>query len=461
MSETPEISLAPDLVDPQKPRPNEGLMRPRIYQQRIVKDRSRFIAWVKSRQIGGSWGATLKVSLHAIETGQDWICLSRGLRQAKRLLEKVAKHIRAYDTIRTQKYGLPSIIVQIGTERIDLANGSAIMAMPCDDETTVGDAANVLIDEYGLFPNSEAIFEALTPCILNGYIIIVLSTPRGRKNKFAQIMLDKTNGWSKHTTTIYDAEKEGLVIRDEKGRKIGADEFLDELRKKGMSEAAIRQEFLCEFLDKATAFITEEEIERCFDESLATRVDWKRIKLGCSRLFKYEFYLGVDVGRFNDLFVIWIWEKIKERFFCRGVVTLKDKPFAEMERAIAGLLEYRSIKRVAVDATGMGSDIAERMIARYGEDRVDRVVFTNAVKGEIAARLRAAVVKEEVSIPASHEIVHDWNSIEQEVTKGGLIRYVAAHTASGHADMFWGAGLGLYAAPREIKSDKLVMVFGK
>jgi phage FluMu gp28-like protein len=255
------IEPAIPLIEPESTEPttlkNEGIIKPRKFQHRFIYDESRFKIWVKSRQIGGSWGATLDTALSAVSNGQDWVCMSRGLRQATRLLEKVAKHIKAYDAIRTKKYGVPTIIDRIGSERIDLTNGAAIMAMPCDDETTVGDAANVLIDEFGLFPNSEKIFEALTPCILNGFNISIVSSPRGRKNKFAQIFLDPTNSWSKHKTTLFEAERDGLIIRDEKARRMTAQEFIEQLRNNGMSETAIRQEFLCEFLDEAIAIYAD------------------------------------------------------------------------------------------------------------------------------------------------------------------------------------------------------------
>src|SRR3990172_375778 len=65
------------------------------YEKAYIRDKSRLKAWLKSRQIGGSFTATLEVALDAVETGEDWNLMSRSLRQAGKLLQKCAKHIRA------------------------------------------------------------------------------------------------------------------------------------------------------------------------------------------------------------------------------------------------------------------------------------------------------------------------------------------------------------------------------
>lgn len=449
------------LASLRRPTPTEeaapsSILRPRAYQYDILEDTSRFILWCKSRQVGGSWCASLKAADNAIDTGEDWVLLSRSLRQAKRLMKKVAIHVRAMDRLRTEKYGAPSIIAGIGTEQIELKNGAAIMAMPCDDETTVGDAANVLLDEFALFPNSEAIFSALTPCIMNGFRVIALSSPRGKRGMFAKIYQDPDNGWSKHTTTLYDAERGGLVLRDQKGNPITAKEFLDDLRKKGMSEQAIRQEFLCELIDEATAFLTLEMIRGVEDAALSRAVNWERLRSGG------PFFVGVDIGRYHDLTVIWIWElQEKDLLVCRGAIELRDTPFVEQERRIREIMAHKSVKRCCIDNTGMGIDIGERLADSkkgFGH-RVERCTFTESFKAEIATAIKSKVERQEVLIPKDDAILHDWHSIEQIATASGNIRYAADRSAGGHADRFWAAALGVHASG-SYRPSSLAMAFG-
>jgi len=428
----------------------------RRYQGEVMFDDSQFIAWVKSRQIGGSWCAGAKVADNAAETGQDWILLSRSMRQSKRLLKKVALHVRAQDQIRTKKYGAPSLIENIGTEQIEMKNGAAIMAMPCDDETTVGDAANVLLDEFALFPNSEDVFSALTPCIMNGYRIIALSSPRGKKGMFAKIFSDSDNGWSKHKTTIFDAERGGLILRDQKGNRITAQEFIDNLRRKGMSEAKIRQEFLCEFLDEATAFLTLEMIRSIQDDSLSKSANWERLRR------QGLFFVGVDIGRYNDPTVIWIWELIDNLLVCRGCIEMLGRPFEEQERRVREIIAHPSVKRCCIDATGLGLDIAERLSDRKKgfPTKVERCTFTQTFKEEIAINLKSKAERRELLIPQDEAILQDWHSIEQEVTSQGNFRYTASRSSGSHADRFWAAGLGIHAC-RNHKPFELTMAFGE
>lgn len=420
----------------------------------MLDDDSRFIIWCKARQIGGSWGAALKIADNAMKTGEDWIILSRSLRQAKRFLKKVALHIRAMNQIRTQKYNAESMIENIGAEQIELRNGSAIMAMPCDDETTVGDAANVVIDEFGLFPNSEHIFEALTPCIMNGFRILILSTPRGKKNKFAKLFNDGANGWSKHRTTIYDAEAGGLIIPDEKGRRVTAQEFLDDLRRKGMSEQAIRQEFLCEFIDEATAFMTLELIRKIQNKALDIAPDWNRIRRPGAAIF-----IGMDIGRFNDPTIIWIWEKLAEdQLVCRGMIEMRGVPFEGQQRRLEEFMPFA--QKCCIDATGMGIDISERLAERWGAHRIEKCTFTETVKAEIATAMKSRAERAEIAIPCDERIESDFHMIEQHVTERGTVQYRADRSSDGHADRFWAAGLGVRAAGG-FRPYELVMAFAE
>ncbi len=437
------------------------LASPRIYQKEVLDDTARFILWVKSRQIGGSWTAGARAAeraaLRAAERGIDQVLMSRGLRQAKRLLKKVNMHLRAIDAVRQHEFGLPTIIGNAGTEQIELTNGAAIMAVPCDDETTVGDAADVTIDEYGLFPNSEAIFEALAPIIMNGYSIFILSTPRGRKNMFAKLALDPRNNWSKHKTTIFDAERQGLVLRDDKDHVITAQEFIDEVRKNGMSETAIRQEFLCEFIDASTAFFTLSLICRIQDTALSTEIDWHRLAKESKENHKAEFYVGIDVGRYHDLTVVWLWERITDRLVCRGVLTMQDTPFDVQEEQIARILDHRCVRRTCIDATGLGIAMGERLVQRYGEYRVEPVTFTAANKAHMASNLKLRAEREELAIPADEAIQNDFHAISQIATPAGNVRYDADRSVYGHADRFWAAALGVEAV--EAVSPGLVMAF--
>ncbi len=85
-------------------------------------------------------------------------------------------------------------------------------------------------------------------------------------------------------------------------------------------------------------------------------------------------------------------------------------------------------------------------VEEFGDYRVEAVTFTNALKGELAGRLRRRVEERTIRIPVDERIRNDWHSIERSVTPAGHIRFDADRTAAGHADRFWAAALAVYAA---------------
>lgn len=434
-------------------QPAQPVINIRQYQRAFFDDDSQFILWLKSRQIGGSFAGTLKAIDIAFETGEDWIFMSRGLRQAKRLLLKAAKHVRAMNEWRMGKYGAPDIVEEIGTEQIKLRNGSTIMAMPCDDETSIGDAANVLLDEFPLYPNSNEILDAITPCIMNGFRIIAIGTPRGRKGAFPRLYLDEGNGWSKHHTTIYEAERGGLRLKRPDGSYITADDFLNTLRRNGMTEKGIQQEFLCEFLDEASAFLTLDMLYSIADPVLTTAIDWKALATPGR-----TFYVGVDIGRYRDLTVIWIWELVDSKLVCRGMKIFEDTPFWIQEAELDQVMKHPTVRRCGIDSTGIGTQFTENMQRKYF-DRVERVVFTEQRKAELANSLRIWAEQGKLAIPRDDTIIADFHSIEKSASlKTGTIRYTSSRTSIGHADRFWAAAIGVDLAGG-YQPFELVMAF--
>ena len=112
---------------------------------------------------------------------------------------------------------------------------------------------NVLLDEFAFHPDSHKIWAALFPTITRGYKLQVISTPQGKQNKFYELCTSNEK-FSKHKLTIYDAVAQGLELRDENGSRITP----EDLRQALGDEDAWQQEYMVEFLDEATAFLTYE-----------------------------------------------------------------------------------------------------------------------------------------------------------------------------------------------------------
>lgn len=416
------------------------------HQLPILQDRSRLIAWLKSRQIGGSFTATLKLILDAAATGEDWNTMSRTQRQAERLLLKAAKHALAINQYVVHVLRRPPIVdaSRIGSQRIVLNNGATINAVPCDPDTTVGDTVNWLLDEFHLFPKSERIFGVIKPSIRMGKKMVVLSTPRGRRGKFFEMWeqfqrMGPACGWSWHKTTIDDAFAAGMPSMDNLGNPQSLEQFREqEIRDIG--QEMYGQEYMCVFSDKLTAFVTWALVTRCQVPGIPTVVPVE-VLAGIGR----DLFIGVDVGRRHDLTVIWVVSRSGDSFRTEAVFSLEDTPFEEQKRLLAAILRTRRVVGCCIDEQGIGMQLAEEMKQEF-PGVVEGVSFTNAWKAEAAYRVKVAMESENLWLPVDEEIRDDFASIERDITEEGRVKLSAPRNSCGHGDRFWACCLALHAA---------------
>lgn len=132
----------------------------------------------------------------------------------------------------------------------------------------------------------------------------------------------------------------------------------------------------------------------------------------------------------------------------RGLIELLRTPFSAQRETIEALLGLPNTRRLAIDATGLGEQLAEELAARFGA-RVEPVKFSVESKNDLAGNLRIRVEDRSVRIAVDADIRNDWHSIERQVLPGGTVRYAADRGAGGtpgHADRFWAAALGVRAA---------------
>lgn len=401
------------------------------YQKRWVEDTSRFKIALKGRQTGYSFGVALEVVLDCVEHKTTWVLLSRGERQSKELMEKVAMHARAV--------GIACEILEsdfkITDESIKLLevrfpNGSKVYGLPANPDTARGFSGNVVLDEFAFHRDSRKIWTALYPSITRGYKIRVISTPNGKTGKYYQLWTDNTGTWSKHKVDIYEAKEQGLDVN------------IEELRAGCESEDDWLQEYCCEFLDEAGSLLTYDMLTDCEDEKATIILPEDFEPEG-------ELFLGGDIGRKRDLTIFWLTERIGDVFWTRMVKVLERTPFRIQRQELYWLLSLPRIRRACLDSTGLGLQLAEEARERYG-NLVEPVNFTEAVKEELAITQLRKFQDKLVRIPPDRHIREDLHSIRKIVTAAGHIRYDAERT-DGHADRFWGHALSLHAGSNPVQ----------
>jgi phage FluMu gp28-like protein len=456
------------------------------YQRRWVEDASRFKIGVMSRQSGKSFSTALEAVLDCFAHKTKWVLLSAGERQSKELMATAATHARAIGAAVEELES--TFVAQDKTEykQLELVfpNGSRMIGLPANPNTARGHSANILLDEFAFHKDSREIWKALFPTVTRGYKIRIISTPQGKKNKFYELWTGRTaqmwdgleyerpgerGGWSKHRVTIDDAVAMGLELKDEEGRPIEP----EDLRLSLSDDDSWHQEYLVEFLDEATAWLTYDLIETVEDVKLLAAPSWVEELVALAREdherykshpappafdagpvlggvpFGREIYLGMDIGRRRDLSVIWLDELVDGLAWTRAVIELHKLPFGVQERVLFALLGLRGLRRACIDSSGLGMQLSEKAVEKFGEHRVEPVDFTAKNKEALATAIKKSFEDRRDRIPADQTVRQSLHSVKKEVTATGNVRFDADRTEqTGHADHFWAKALAVQARSR-------------
>jgi phage FluMu gp28-like protein len=86
--------------------------------------------------------------------------------------------------------------------------------------------------------------------------------------------------------------------------------------------------------------------------------------------------------------------------------------------------------------------------------KIELCQFTTQLKGELFPRLRSALERKELLIPASREIREDLHSIQRVVSTNGQITYRSSQSGDGHSDRCTALALALRAASSLVSTAK-------
>jgi phage FluMu gp28-like protein len=412
-------------VQPAGPEPIVPLLP---YQREDVESDARFRWNCWSRQSGKSFTKSLRRILRGLRRGRNQIFLSAGERQSRELMQKARQHCEALKI--ATDYCDNRFFKDMSIKQLEIAlpRGVRIIGLPANPQTARGFTGDVFLDEFAMHAADRDIWGALFPTVLRGRgELDIASTPKGKDNLFYELRHNEL--FETSTVTLPDAIEQGLDVDAEEMRRAMGDEML------------YRQEFLCEFIDEGTALLTYDQIRACVDPTLIVARSITDLADDPRELFA-----GVDIGRLHDLTVLWILAREDDLFKTVGLFELSAAPFRVQSDLIAELLSLRPVRRCCIDAGGLGMPLAEEAVERFGAHRVEPVVFTVALKSQMASSLRIAVESQRIRIPSDDRICNDWHSVERTVTQSGQLRLSAPRTSGGHADRFWAAALALHAA---------------
>lgn len=401
------------------------------YQLRWLRDRSRFKAGMFARQSGKTFTTTLEIVDSCFEAAalgrfERWVILSRGERQAKEAMDEgIKRHAAAYKLgFEVNDHEWAGDQGKYSALEVVLPKGSRITALPANPDTARGFSANVFLDEFAIHKNSKEIWGALFPIISkNGLRLRVTSTPKGKGNKFYEIMTAKENVWSHHVVDIYKAVSDGL------------DRNIQELRDGLGDDDLWAQEYELKWLDEASAWLSYDLIYSCEDAAAGAPEGYQG----------GVCFVGVDIGRRNDLFVIQVLEQIGDVLWDRERVELKRAKFSEQDAALDDVMSRYLVGRVCMDQTGMGEKPVEDAQRRYGS-RVEGVLFTGPSKLVMATAGKERFEDRTIRIrEGDYPLRADLHKLRKVASALGAPRFVAERDDD-HADRTWAMFLAVHAA---------------
>lgn len=234
------------MLDPSSVMREAG-MEPDGWQEAVLNSDARRMLLLCSRQSGKSTTcASLAVHQALYDPGLV-LLIAPAQRQSSELFRKVREVYTALDDVPR--------VVQESAMRLELANGSRIIALPGTEGTIRGysGAKTVIIDEASRVDN--ALFAAVRPMLAttNGRFV-ALTTPFGKRGWFWEMWND-SDGWERTRVTAHDCPRIDPQWLDEECRLVGDWQF--------------RQEYLCEFVDTDEQFFASDLIEAAMSHEVA------------------------------------------------------------------------------------------------------------------------------------------------------------------------------------------------
>ncbi len=430
------------------------------YQKRWINDRSRLKLLEKSRQIGMSWATAFAVvSRHSRSNTRldSWVA-SRDEFQARLFLDDCRYFVRnLHKWARRKKTLVLPAKPRPNAHSLLFANGTRLHSLSSHPDAQAGKRGPRILDEFALHPDPRQLYAIAYPGITWGGQLEILSTHRGAQNYFSQLVTEARHGgnpknFSLHRVTLQDALDDGLLAKlqeklpaGDPRRAMDNAAYFDFIRASCPDEETFLQEYMCVPADESTAFLLWDLIasaEFSAGEYIPLNISSER-RPSTHR----DLYLGVDIGRVHDLTVFWLLERIAGGIhLTRDVLTLEKQPFGRQEELLWERLALPGLRRACLDATGLGRQLAERAVERFGQNRVEPINFTAPVKEDLAFGLRTILEQRHLRIPADKHIRADLRAIKKTATTAGNLRFAADRGPGGHADRFWALALATFAA---------------
>lgn len=416
------------------------------YQIAYIADRSQIKIYEKSRRIGITYVQALE---DVIDCGVEglydvWFCSNNDL-NAREYMRYCLQFCRVFSAIVKDLSGT-DFTKDAKIYSIEFTNGKRITGLSSSPEQLHGKGGKIVLDEFARRADDRDVWEAAAPAsLIWKNPLRIISTHNGKHCLFYKFLQDVEAGklaWSHHRTTIADAVAAGLADRvlQTETTPMQREEYLNSLRANVANPQVWAQQFMCQPQDESETFLPYPLLEQ---NAKADLLPFKELQ-GLGTL-----YAGLDVGRFKNLTVFWVVEKISAaRLITRHIRTIQNQDFPKQEQILSAYLKLPNLRRLCIDKTGLGIGLTDYLQKTFGKSKAEGVTLTAAHKELLAFRLQKHLMDGALDLPDDAAILSDLNSVKQDTTAAGNIRLRAAtnEDSGSHADYFWAAALALEAA---------------
>lgn len=456
------------------------------YQQHWIADDSEVKVDEKTRRCGMSWTAACEsVLIAAAADGRDQWYIGYTKDMAVEFILDAAQWAGHFASVATAIEASEEVWVD-GEEKksvfvfsIKFASGNRITALSSQPRNLRSKQGDVVLDEFAFHTDPAGLLKSALALLIWGGRLRIVSTHNGDENPFNVLINDCRAGrkpYKVHRTTFDDALGDGLYHRvclrlgkafnqeDQDKWAAGirafygddAEEELDCIPKNGsgsfltreLVESQMRKGWPVLRDQRAPAFTFEPEAQR-----ISTVLGWceDNLKPLLEALPKNDLsFVGGDFARTGDLSAFMpILQRQNLTRYAPFVIELRSMPFKQQLQVLWYLMDgLPRFVGAALDARGLGSQMAEETAQKYGPERILTVMATQAWYLEHLPPYKAAFEDRMFELPMDADVLQDHRV--PKVIRGTAqipeLRTTDAQKKKRHGDTFIAGALGWFAS---------------
>lgn len=453
-----------------------------FWQDDFIKNRNRFICLLKSRQTGFSFVVALKGLVKALDPARTKYTKQFVSYNEDDAREKIRYALEFYESIpdKYKKKLVHKTATMLEFEDIGGKTTSRLISLPCRPPR--GKNGDVCLDEFAIYlPRlSKEIYTAASFCTLRRGCIEVGSTPLGTIGKFYEICTNKQEfsdfdhyfiPWWYAKVMCKDVKAAVTEAREmstaERVNKFGTPRLVALFNNSALED--FQQECECTFIDSASSYISLELIYANTpgrrEDDIPMNIEDDEVYFNANRNVEIKAYsdpdeliltynpkihgsplfMGVDIGRYNDLTVFYIIGIFDDKKRTVARIELKNTDYDTQSDIFKILMKQLPIYRCCVDDGGLGNNLAENWKKEFNE-RLEKYHFDMYSKEVLAMGVKTGLERREFLLENDREFHAQIHSIKRTPTSGGNFRYDAERNEKGHADSFWAWALANHAA---------------